>query len=277
MQKILLADSGGTRTDWCLISDKKNRQFFAGVSYHPSEWNDNFISEQSIYWSNHPELVEAKLIFYGAGCLNQHFANRLMEAFLKWGFTSVEIHSDIHAAGVASFGNQHGFVAIMGTGSVFAEINQKEIIQVRGGLGYLLGDEGSAYYFGKLLIQKYLNNGFDSDVCSQLTRLIGNRSEIIEKTYQPNGKSFIASIAALVSELDHPSVYAVHEVNMRLFLDPLMEINELKKCGICFCGSYAWGRQEQLKKILSECNINSHKFVKEPIVDLAEYTVRVTL
>jgi N-acetylglucosamine kinase-like BadF-type ATPase len=277
MQKLLLADSGGTRTDWCLITEGGQKQFFSGVSYHPAQWNEDFIKEQTQFWLANPEKTEAKLIFYGAGCMNPLVANRIKETFLSWGFLSVEVHSDVHAAGVAAFGNEHGFVAIMGTGSVFAEMNNKEIIQLRGGLGYLLGDEGSGYYFGKLLIQKYLNNAFDAPLTEQLALLLGNRSEVINKVYQAQGKQFLASIAEIIATIDHPSINSVHEENIRLFLDPFLTLDAVTMKGISFCGSYAWGRQAQVIKILEECNINRFKFVKEPIVELAEYTVKSTV
>ncbi len=275
MQKILLADSGGTRTDWCLITEGGQKQFFSGVSYHPAQWNEDFLKEQSLFWLANPEMTDAKLIFYGAGCMNPIVANRIKEILLSWGFLSVEVHSDVHAAGVSAFGSDHGFVAIMGTGSVFAEMNNKEIIQLRGGLGYLLGDEGSGYYFGKLLIQKYLNNEFDTHLTEDLRLLIGNRAEVMNKVYQPQGKSFIASLAETVANIDHPSIHSVHEENICLFLDPFIEA--IKEKGISFCGSYAWGRQQQVIKILVERNINNYKFVKEPIVDLAEYTLKSTV
>jgi glucosamine kinase len=275
MQKILLADSGGTRTDWCLITEGGQKQFFSGISYHPAQWNEDFLKEETQYWLTNPGLTTAKLIFYGAGCMNPLVANRMKDAFISWGFSSVEIHSDVHAAGVAAFGSDHGFVAIMGTGSVFAEMNNKEIIQLRGGLGYLLGDEGSGYYFGKLLIQKYLNNEFNPHLTEELRLLIGNRSEVINKVYQPQGKAYIASLAVIVANIDHPYIHAVHEENIRLFLDPF--IDAIKEKGISFCGSYAWGRQAQVIKILGERNINKYKFVKEPIVDLAEYTLKSTV
>jgi N-acetylglucosamine kinase-like BadF-type ATPase len=277
MQKILLADSGGTRTDWCLITEGGEKQFFSGVSYHPAQWNEDFLKEQSLFWLANSEMIDAKLIFYGAGCMNPIVANRIKEILLSWGFLSVEVHSDVHAAGVSAFGSDHGFVAIMGTGSVFAEMNNKEIIQLRGGLGYLLGDEGSGYYFGKLLIQKYLNNEFDVTLIEQLSLLLGNRSEVINKVYQPQGKTFIASLAATVAHFEHPSINSVHEENIRLFLKPFLNITAVKEKGISFCGSYAWGRQEQVIKILVERNINNYKFVKEPIVDLAEYTLKSTV
>ena len=275
MQKILLADSGGTRTDWCLITEGGKKQFFSGVSYHPAQWNEDFLKEQSQFWLTNPEMTDAKLIFYGAGCMNLLVAKRMKETFLSWGFLSIEVYSDVHAAGVAAFGNEHGFIAIMGTGSVFAEMNNKEIIQLRGGLGYLLGDEGSGYYFGKLLIQKYLNNEFDTHLTEDLRLLIGNRAEVMNKVYQPQGKSFIASLAETVANIDHSSIHSVHEENIRLFLDPF--IDAIKEKGISFCGSYAWGRQAQVINILGERNINNYKFVKEPIVDLAEYTLKSTV
>jgi glucosamine kinase len=272
MKKILLADSGGTRTDWCLISEGGQKQFFSGISYHPVQWNEDFIKEQSQYWLTNPEITEAKLIFYGAGCMNPLVVKKMKDAFISWGFSSVEIHSDVHAAGVASFGSEHGFVAIMGTGSVFAEMNNKEIIQLRGGLGYLLGDEGSGFYFGKLLIQRYLNNQFDAHLTEELRSLIGNRVEVINKVYQPDGKAFISSIAATVANIDQASIHSLHEENIRLFLDPFLEV--IKEKGISFCGSYAWERQEQVIKILGERNIKTYKFVKEPIAELVKYTVK---
>jgi len=127
------------------------------------------------------------------------------------------------------------------------------------------------------LIQKYINNEFDASLTKQLALLLGNRSEVINKVYQAQGKQFLASIVEMIATIDHPSINSVHEENIRLFLEPFLTLDEVKRKGISFCGSYAWGRKAQVIKILEECNINRFKFVKEPIVELAEYTLKSTV
>ena len=71
---------------------------------------------------------------------------------MQWGFQHVRVYSDLLGACHSVLGKNQGTVAILGTGSVVCHFNGNEITEIQGGLGYLLGDEGSGYFFWEFVV-----------------------------------------------------------------------------------------------------------------------------
>jgi N-acetylglucosamine kinase-like BadF-type ATPase len=61
----------------------------------------------------------------------------------------VETHSDAYVALIGAHGGQPGIIAISGTGSHIMGLNAAGDVARAGGWGWLLGDEGSAFWLGK--------------------------------------------------------------------------------------------------------------------------------
>lgn len=84
----------------------------------------------------------------GTGALEQAVRDHLPHA-------RVRIDSDAVTAALGAMGGQDGIVAAMGTGSVFACVEQGRVRQI-GGWGFLLGDEGSGAVLGRALLMQAL-------------------------------------------------------------------------------------------------------------------------
>ena len=106
------------------------------------------------------QKYDLEVHFFGAGCLREENQLKMLAAFEQLGMRNVSVKSDILAGYLATSDQESGFVAIVGTGSVIGRIENREVSEIYGGLGYLNGDEGSGYYFGKLIIEKILANHF---------------------------------------------------------------------------------------------------------------------
>ena len=277
INSFLVADSGGTQTDWCFVSETGVREYFTTKSFHPSNWNDDFFNEMDEFWNSKSELKKIQVYFYGAGCLNDSNKIHLKSYFDKWGFQEVEIKSDIEAACHSTLGDSKGVVAILGTGSVVCHWNGSTDFSISGGLGYLLGDEGSGYYFGKLLISKLLNSELSNELTSELTTLLGGRAELLSKVYGSNGKAFIGSIGALTNDLSvrFKEVKEMHELNLQLFVDKYIIDNSISSISIV--GSYGFYNQDLLLKILSNNNILLNNCVQFPIQTLTDYIEKSTV
>ena len=148
MSRILIGESGGTKTDWCLIGSEGTLEEFTTESYHNDNWNPSFHQRSESFWKEKPKLLQANLLFFGAGCFNLDIRKKQAQLFTKLGFKNVEIKSDLDAAGIAAYGIDSGLVSINGTGSVLFEWSGHEVSNLHGGLGFEMGDEGSGYYFG---------------------------------------------------------------------------------------------------------------------------------
>lgn len=275
---ILIADSGGSKTDWCFVDEQKEKHFFSTKSFHPSNWGNSFFEEFEEFWETKNELKESHLYFYGAGCLNESNKKVISDYFSKWGFKHVRIFSDLEGACHSMLGNKSGAVAILGTGSVFCYYDGQKIIEIKGGLGYLLGDEGAGYYFGKLLISGYLMEQFNEETMNILSKLLGNRSEILDQVYGNTGKSYLSSMSFLTKYLIETNldVQNVHNKNIELFVN-----NCITSCykgveELSVVGSYGYFNQEILKKILGKHTIKLTKCVQYPINFLADYVINDT-
>lgn len=273
---ILVADSGGTQTDWCFVDKNLEKHFFTTKSFHPSNWGESFFEEFLVFWNSREELKTSRIHFYGAGCLNEDNKSIISDYFLKWGFVNVQVFSDVLGACHSTLGDKEGVVAILGTGSVACHFDGCQITKISGGLGYLLGDEGSGYYFGKTLLSRYLNSDFSDSLMISLLAILGDRSEVLSQVYGVNGKLYLSSIPLIVSDLSsvHLEMKELHEDNIQLFISKTFIDDEVKKISII--GSYGFYNQNILSEILTKNNIKLIKLVQYPIASLADYVIKHT-
>ena len=272
---ILIADSGGTQTDWCFVDKEKQKHFFSTKSFHPSNWGTSFFEEFDKYWTSKSEMKESHAFFYGAGCLNEDNKKIITSYFLQWGFQHVHVYSDLLGACHALLGKNKGTVAILGTGSVVCHFNGNEITEIHGGLGYLLGDEGSGYFFGKILITKLLKGDFSESTMKSLSKVLGNRSEIMSNVYGENSKTYLSSIAVQVKDIQdtHLEIENCHFENINNFLNISILNSCIKMTDVFVVGSYGYFNQEILKKVLAKSDINVIKCIQYPIQFLSDFVI----
>ncbi len=276
-QSFLIADSGGTQTDWCYVDPFGARKHFTTSSFHPKQWDEQFMHDYTNYWEKHAEYKSSKVVFYGAGCSSDKNKIRLKEIFLSWGFETIEILSDIEGACHAALGNNIGVVAILGTGSVVCQYDGKNITQMNGGFGYLLGDEGSGYHFGKLVLQKLLNNEFSKDLTIQLTNFLGDRNAIISTVYGESGKQFIGTIASKLSELNHlDEIVSLHEENLICFFRRYVEILLDESLTVSIIGRYGFYQSDLIKNIFIKKGWTLNKMIDSPIELITDYVLNDT-
>ncbi len=262
---ILIADSGGTKTDWCLIINDQC-YFFSTESYHPTSLDQTSKVELLSFWKTVTQKLTITCQFYGAGCSTLENQEKMKAHFTQNStFQSFDVASDLVAAGVALLGNDEGYVGILGTGSVLTYYQNKQITEIIGGFGYLLGDEGRGYYFGKLALQKYLNKELWEGLTAVVEVHYGQRAAILQNCYSPNGKAFISSLQ-LHSENEsiQQEINLIHKENIDLFLSKYLPKNTTKK-EISFVGSYAFYQQEILKIALEKVDWKLRVVIQKPI------------
>lgn len=267
---LLIADSGGTRTDWCLIDPNGKMSHFETDSYHPKYITPAWIDNKRQFWNEYRKDFSLEVKFYGAGCLSRDNQVLLKNAFEEWGIAAVEIQSDILAAAMACFGEEDGLVGILGTGSVIGSVESGQVKEVFGGLGYLLGDEGSGYYFGKMLLQKFLKNQFTEQTMKAITAEIGNREQVIKEAYSGAGKEFIGQLAARFSKSMELELKDLHEENIRLFFETYVPRSK-KFNKIDLVGTYASANEDLIRKILADYDFEVGVILQKPINKLADY------
>ncbi|MEY2918668.1 MAG: hypothetical protein RIS73_2382, partial [Bacteroidota bacterium] len=200
----LIADSGSTKAEWCLIDGKKKKTFFTqGLSpYFFSAEQIQKILEQEL--KPKMKLIQPdEVFFYGTGCSNPNNVKLVKKAIQKvFVKAKISVDHDLSAAAKALCGNEKGIACILGTGSNSCYYNGKKIIKNSPGLGYVLGDEGSGAYLGKKVIQYFLYNTFDEDLMDRFkAKFNTNSNEILEAVYKkPLPNRYLANYAIFLAE-----------------------------------------------------------------------------
>ena len=272
---FLIADSGGSKTDWVLHDSLGNTNSFTTDSYHPHLMSDEWVASKKGFWEEYIKIYDFEVHFYGSGCLQEKNKEIVKKSFQEWGIHKVNVQSDLIGAANACFGDKNGFIGILGTGSVIAEIENCSVKKLHGGFGYLLGDEGSGYYFGKLILQKYLHNQFSSKTLTEIENVLGTREFILATIYSVKSKKFIGDLSFLLSALNNEEITALHDENIKQFIQLYLP-NEVKNKVISFVGSYAKINEETLRKHINAANWELGIIVEKPIELITEYLLKNT-
>jgi glucosamine kinase len=198
----LIADSGSTKTNWCLIDNGKPVSYFDTEGFNPYYVNSDYIT--AAIQSKLPATIAANQIsgvsYYGAGCGGDK--NHVVEQALKNIFTTATftIDSDLLAAARAVLGHSAGFVAILGTGTNSCIYNGEKITHQVDSLGFMLGDEGSGAYIGKKLLIDYGRDLMPADIKQEFWILIPLLPKILLIPFTPNQcpTGFVPAFASLL-------------------------------------------------------------------------------
>jgi len=274
----LIADSGSTKCEWCLLANgKKKKIFTTGMSPY-------FLSAEQMVELLQKELVKKlkdvninEIYYYGTGLGNP--ANGvLLKKVLKKVFPAakkIEANIDLLAAARAVCGHEKGIACILGTGSNSCYYNGKKIIKNSPGLGYVLGDEGSGAYLGKKVVQHFLYNTFDEELMLAFNKKYNtNQAEILEHVYrQPQPNRYLASFALFLGEnRGHYMIENIIEDGLNdFFFTHLCKYRESWLYPIHFTGSIAYGFKDVLKGLCNSYEMEPGLILKRPMDGLVEY------
>ncbi len=273
---FLIADSGSTSCDWCLVTDNKKQKISTiGISPY-------FLSEDAIQKVFQSVLQKTKSVhithiyFYGTGLNNANNASTI-KAILKIVFpkTKIEIQTDLLGAARAMFQKEKGIACILGTGSNVGFYNGKQITKSSPALGYVLGDEGSGAYLGKKVLQYYLYKTFDDELKLNFEKKYRlDKTAILQQTYkQPLPNKFLASFTNFLSDnRGHYMVENIIEDGLHDFIyQHLYKIGESWTYPISFTGSVAFAFKDVIKELFHVYELKLGKIIKKPIDGLIEY------
>ena len=277
---ILIADSGSTKTDWCVAKDGETLKRFTtqGINpYHQDERKINGI----VFGELLPQTSDyrpEKIVFYGSGCREEKIPtmkNILLNAFSQE--AEVEIYSDLFGAARAICGHEEGVACILGTGSNSCLYDGKGIVENIPPLGYILGDEGSGATLGKIFVNELLKNKQMGDLKEEfLNEWNMTEGDIIERVYrQPMANRFLASIAPFISRhTGRAEVSATVTENFRQFLRKNVRQYHRDDLPVGFTGSIAWHFRDQLLEAAKEENVTVGVVEKSPMDGLLRYHFR---
>ena len=286
---ILIADSGSTKTDWILVASdgtqtelhtdginpaRDARDIIYNVLYHdlltqsPSDISREELSRSGCQGS------EGAVYFYGAGCIEPF--SQTVRSVLKDLFPccKVEVESDLLGAARALCGHEPGIACILGTGSNSCLYNGRDIIMHTPPLGYILGDEGSGSFLGKVLV----NGLFKGVLPDELKQAFCNKYDmelpgIIEHVYrEPSANRFLASLVPFIVEhRNHPSIHDLLVDAFRQFLVRNVAIYGHKEMPIHCVGGIAYQFADELSEAAASEGMQMGRIVLRPIQSIVQY------
>ena len=277
---ILIADSGSTKTDWCVAKDGFTVKRFTtqGINpYHQDERRINGIVLDELLPQTGEYKIK-KIVFYGSGCREETIP--AMKTILHSAFNNnveVEIYSDLLGAARAICGHEEGIACILGTGSNSCLYDGKKIVGNIPPLGYILGDEGSGATLGKIFINEILKNNQMSDLKKEFLQVLKmTEGDIIDRVYrQPMANRFLASLAPFIhSHIERHEVNEIVTENFRQFLLKNVKRYHRDDLQVSFIGSIAWHFKSQLLQSALEENVYVGSVEKSPMDGLLRYHFR---
>lgn len=280
---ILIADSGSTKTAWCLVEDGRIKQQIKTKGINPFFQSEEEIQEE-IGKGLIPYLPTHRMgevHFYGAGCA---FPDKL--AIIHRVITShfevsreVEVNTDMLAAARSLCGHLPGIACILGTGSNSCHYDGRDIVENVSPLGFILGDEGSGAVLGRVLVGNILKNQLPTEMKNEFLNQYGlSASEIIDKVYRhPFPNRFLASLSPFLAQhIDVPEIRRLVLESFKDFLKRNVMQYDYNQYPVHFTGSVAFYYKDILRQATQEMEIELGNISQSPMEGLVKYhqTVR---
>ena len=276
---ILIADSGGSKTDWRLVSksggiDQASTPGF-NPYYQPIEDLEKNVRETLLPRMPANDIVE-EIYFYGAGVSSEKNQLTIKNSFLEFfPQARIEIGWDLLAAARALCGNEPGIACIMGTGSNSCLYDGKNIIDNVANLGWILADEGSGANIGRKFLVDYLRKKLPEGLAKQFhARFPFTREEFLEKVYQEEKPSaFLASFAKFIFQhLKEPYCYQlIYSSFAEFYENNVMKYKDYQHLKVHFTGSIAFYFSDILRQVANDKGITVKNILEGPIAGLTLY------
>lgn len=278
---ILIADSGSTKTDWMLVEKDGTQTLVNTIGFNPVfDDTPHIVNELSKkLLPKIPASQVEKVYYYGAGCWDMKRKKRVSNALLML-FPKAEamVQHDLLAAARATCGVEPGIACILGTGSNSCLYDGKDVIDNVTNLGYLIGDEGSGSFLGKMLIRAYFYCELPKELVDEFEETYpGGKSEVLDKVYggeTPN--VYLASLTKFLSKhQDHFYIQKLVGEGFAIFIDRhVRKYANHTGLPVHFVGSIAFYFKNILEIILNERSMSLGNIIRKPIDLLVEFHLK---
>lgn len=269
---ILIIDSGATNSTWKFIDSKEQSQTIKLLGFNLST---SAIADFQ-YPEDNPLNVKVKsLFFFGAGTGDENRERLLIDKLIQI-FPNCEntyIGSDLHSAGLALSFKEESVISILGTGSNCCLFDGTKIKENVNNLGFILGDEGSGFLMGKMILQDYFYNKMDSQTYTLFQSLCPiTRDEVVKQIYYENNRpnSYVASFTKFLIDANTAYRYKIANKALTMFFDDqLKQFKELKGIKYHFSGSISWHFKDIIEALCAKYDLKIGNIIQNPIDSLS--------
>ena len=276
---IAVVYSGSRFADWKLAEKGKIVSEFKTQGINPFFNDKNFINQllnKNVHLINNAEKIKW-VYFFGAGASSserQEVVANAFESFFR--YSRVIVDHDLKAAALAACGDEPCVLGILGSGSNAAFFDGKKVHKNNYGLGYILGDEGSANWLGINLLKSFLSNKIPSEFEKLFQKKYDlDRTQILDKVYrQPQPALFLSYFADFLME--HRNDTFVKQLVIRgfdIYIKTYIIPSKAKHpdAPVHMVGTVAAGFQDYLNEAAGNNGLTVSSVIKEPIYNLLKY------
>jgi len=274
----LIAESGGTKTKWCAVSETKETEIISTIGLNP-----NFVSEETIKEVLSSEVLTAmdnppveEVWFYGAGCAGKVMEIRIASAIGSvLPSASVHVFSDLTGAARGLLGKEKGYICMIGTGSNSGYYDGRNIAANVPPLGFILGDEGSGASLGKKLLADFLRGIMPQSLADEFRSIYGaEKDDIVSHVYRGIFPSrYIGGFVQFLK--DHISDNYCKNLVKKSFEEFVQRNLKLYKTTgkteIAVTGSVAWYFRDILEEVFLENDFTISMISQGPIEGIIRY------
>lgn len=276
----LIADSGSTKTDWCIMSGKEIvvRVETRGLNpFHQDRLTMESVIRNELIQSISVYVKDLRAVyFYGAGCVSDKISE--MTDILKVFFVHaevIEVCSDLMAAAHSLFGKDRGVACILGTGANSCLYDNGIIAANVPPLGYILGDEGSGAVLGRMFFNAIFKGDFPAEIRDLYLLETGyTYSYIMDRVYrEPMANRFLASVSGFISahKEEYPQLKKLVVRNFRAFFSKNVAKYNCNGMKISAVGSIAYYYEDELRKAAMAEGYEICDVEKSPMKGLLRY------
>ena len=270
----IIADVGGTRGRW-IIADKKIVKRIETPGFNPYSYKISSLEDALEILKSSIQLSEIdEIIYYGAGINNLEMKGIVRET-LKNHFknTQINVFSDLLGSCRALCNKNKGIVSILGTGSNSCYFNGEKIERQINSLGYLIGDEGSAYSLGKRFIKMIFRKELSEEIIKKFNNYDSVDDNYLSKIYSRDSHTLLSNLSKFIFKYkDEISIKTLIKLHFNEYFKEI--IIKYNKKELYLTGSIAHYFKSEIREVSKEYNIDIIEIVKDPIDHLVNYHVK---
>jgi len=274
---IIIADSGSTKCSWALCNSDGNIQsMHQTVGFNP-KFNtfESMIKEMTGSSLSGIKESVTEVYFYGAGC-SVESRNIIIKEPLQSFFSNAEItiRHDLEAALKATYRGTPIISCILGTGSNSCIFDGDNIIENAPSLGYIAGDEASGNFFGKKLVNLYVNNVLPNNIIEKFENWTTERKDdIIENIYsvqRPN--LYLSTFFRFMYENREDEIFnSIFRKGIQHFFDLHIKCFEnYMDYPLTFVGSVAFYLTDYINEVATKEGMQVQEILQSPIENLVK-------
>ncbi len=278
---ILIADSGSTKCDWALVDEKGKRiDNFNTMGLNPYFHNEDIVEKALKESASITAIADSvkHVFFYGAGSSTVELCAQ-MQRGLKRIFkqAAILVDHDLLGAAMSTYDGRPGITCILGTGSNSCFFDGQNIYEEVPSLAYILGDESSGSWYGKILLQEYFYKKLPEDLRADFIETYKpDKDAIIKRIYQePNANVYLASFMKFLGDHhEHPHVRQWIYHGMKHFSSIHIQcFSNFDQVPVHFIGSVGHIFQDILQRVAQEDGWQLGTVIRRPLDGLVEYHV----